>query len=225
MMDVPPAGMEAAANIFGYFSQLVEERAKQPRDDLTGALLAAELDGDRLHRQEVEAFLFLMIIAGNETTTKLLGNALYWMERNPGERAKVRADPGLIPRWVEETLRYDGSTQALARTMAEDVEVHGQCLRTGDRVVLLIGSGNRDERVFPDPDRYDVGRDTTAMLSFGHGTHFCLGAALARLEGRIALEEIVARLPDYEIDHAGLARIHSVNVRGFAAMPIAFGAR
>jgi cytochrome P450 len=220
--DVPAAGMEAAARLLRYLNDLVAARRRQPRDDLTGALLVAEIDGDRLSDMEVVGFLFLMIIAGNETTTKLLGNALYWLWRNPGERRKVGADPGLIPAWIEETLRYDGSTQALARTLAADVELHGARLRAGDRVVLLVGSANRDERVFPDPDRFDVARDTAAMLSFGQGTHFCLGAALARLEARVALEEVQARLPDYEIDPAGLVRVHSVNVRGFAAMPITF---
>jgi cytochrome P450 len=221
--DVPPAALQAAMAILSYFGDLIAARRRQPRNDLTAAILAAEIDGDRLSDYEVLGFLFLMIIAGNETTTKLLGNALYWLWRNPDQRALVRADPRLIPQWVEETLRYDGSTQALARTLATDVELHGQRMRTDDRVVLLIGSANRDERVFPDPDRFDIRRDTSGMLSFGHGTHFCLGAALARLEGRVALEEVHARLPDYEIDAAGSMRIHSVNVRGFAALPIAFG--
>ena len=100
-----------------------------------------------------------------------------------------------MPRWVEETLRYDNSTQALARVMAADVELHGKKLREGDKVVLLVGSGNRDERVFPDADRYDLMRDTSASLSFGQGVHFCLGASLARLEGRVALEEVLKRIP------------------------------
>jgi len=220
--DVPPAALEAVAAILGYFNDHVAARRARPLGDLTGALLSAEIDGDRLTDYEVLGFLFLMIIAGNETTTKLLGNALYWLWRNPKQRDLVRADPALIPRWVEETLRYDGSTQALARTVTTDVELHGHTLRADDRVVLLVGSANRDERVFPDPDRFDILRDTNAMLSFGHGTHFCLGAALARLEGRVALEEVKARLPDYEIDAAKLVRVHSVNVRGFASMPIEF---
>jgi hypothetical protein len=125
---------------------------------------------------------------------------------------------------VEETLRYDGSTQALARTVVGDVELHGGRMRDGDRVVLLVGSANRDERVFPDPDRYDLRRDTSAMLSFGQGTHFCLGAALARLEGRVALEEVQRRFADFEIEPEGIVRVHSVNVRGFAALPIRFTA-
>jgi cytochrome P450 len=220
--DVPRAGQEAAMRLLGYFGELVAEHRARPRDDLTAALLAAEIDGDRLEDAEVLGFLFLMIIAGNETTTKLLGNALYWLWRNPEQRRRVATDPRLIPRWVEETLRYDGSTQALARTVVGDLELHGERLRDGDRVVLLVGSANRDEDVFPDAERYDLQRDTSAMLSFGQGAHFCLGAALARLEARVALEEVQRRFPDYEIDAAGLARVHSVNVRGFAALPITF---
>src|SRR5207342_1852631 len=106
------------------------------------------------------------------TTTKLLGNALYWLWRNPSERDRLRADPALVPRWVEETLRYDNSTQALARLVARDVELHGEKLRQGERVVLLVGSANRDERVWVEPDRYDLLRDTSASLSFGQGVHF-----------------------------------------------------
>ena len=220
MYDIPPAGMAAAAQLLAYFADVVADRRKQPCDDLSAALLTAEVEGDRLDDAEVVGFLFLMIIAGNETTAKLLGNALYWLWRNPEQRRAVEADPRLIPRWVEETLRYDGSTQALARTLTSDVELHGEHLRAGDRVVLLIGSGNRDERVFPDADRFDVRRDTSDMLSFGHGLHFCLGAALARLESRVALEEVQTRLRGWEIDPAGLVRVHSVNVRGFAALPL-----
>lgn len=220
--DIPAAAIEAAAKILGYFDRMVRDRRVRPRDDLTGALLAAEIDGDRLLDAEVIGFLFLMIIAGNETTTKLLGNALYWLWRNPDQRDLVRRDPTLIPAWVEETLRYDPSSQAIARTLLADYEIHGAKMREGDRVALLIGAANRDETVFPDPDRYDIRRDTSATLAFGYGTHFCLGASLARLEGRVALEELQARVPDYEIDPAGIVRVHSVNVRGFAALPIEF---
>jgi hypothetical protein len=221
--DVPPAGLRAAAEILAYFRELVAERERRPRDDLTGALLAAEIDGDRLSPREVLGFLFLMVIAGNETTTKLLGNALYWLWRNPGERERLRRNPTLVPRWVEETLRYDGSTQAVARTSTCDLELHGEKLRAGDRVLLLLGSANRDERVFPDPDRFDLLRNTSATLAFGQGTHFCLGAALARLEARVALEEVLRRIPDYAVGEAGIARVHSVNVRGFARLPLVLG--
>ena len=223
--EVPPAGLEASAKILAYFVGHVERRRREPRDDLTGALLAAEIEGDRLEEKEIVAFLFLMIIAGNETTTKLLGNALYWLWRNPAQRALVRGDPALIPAWGEETLRYDASSQLIARTLTCDLELHGEKLREGDKVALLIGAANRDERAFEDPDRFDVRRNTTSMLSFGHGTHFCLGASLARLEARVALEEIQRRLPDWEIREDGLVRIHSSSVRGFAALPIEFQGR
>ena len=220
--ELPATAAQSALRMLHYFTEMIADRRKHPRDDLTGALLAAEIDGDRLDDREIIGFLFLMVVAGNETTTKLLGNALYWLWRNPSERDRLRADPALVPRWVEETLRYDNSTQALARLVVQDVELHGQKLRAGDRVVLLVGAGNRDERVFPDADRFDLLRDTSASLAFGQGVHFCLGASLARLEGRVALEEIWKRIPHYEIDPAGLVRVHSVNVRGFSALPIGF---
>jgi cytochrome P450 len=224
-MNLPLSAIEAAANLLGYFEGMVRRRRGAKGGDLTAALLEAEIDGDRLNAAEVIGFLFLMIIAGNETTTKLLGNAMYWLWRNPDQRALVRRDTSLVTRWVEETLRYDGSTQALGRTLAADVELHGARMREGDRVVLLIGSANRDESVFPHASRYDILRDTGELLSFGHGTHFCLGAALARLEARVALEEVLARFPDYEIDTNGIVRVHSVNVRGFAKLPIEFTRR
>ena len=225
VQGLPPAAAASALRMLHYFTEMLADRRARPRDDLTGALIAAEIEGDRLSDREIIGFLFLMVVAGNETTTKLLGNALYWLWRHPGERDRLRADASLVPRWVEETLRYDNSTQALARVAARDLELHGEKIRAGDRVVLLVGSANRDERVFPDADRYDLLRDTSASLSFGQGVHFCLGASLARLEGRVALEEFWRRFPGYEVDPDGIVRVHSVNVRGFAALPIAFGAR
>jgi cytochrome P450 len=223
VQGLPPAAAQSALRMLHYFTEMLADRKRTPRDDLTGALIAAEIDGDRLADREIIGFLFLMVVAGNETTTKLLGNALYWLWRHPSERDRLRADPTLVPRWVEETLRYDNSTQALARVVATDTELHGEKLRAGDRLVLLLGAANRDERVFAEPDRYDLLRDTSASLAFGQGVHFCLGASLARLEARIALEEVWRRMPDYEIDTNGITRVHSVNVRGFAALPLAFG--
>lgn len=216
----PPAAAAATRDLMGYFTQMIATRRARPGDDLTSALLVAEIDGDRLADAEVTGFLFLMIIAGSETTTKLIGNALYWLWRHPSERARLQADPSVIPRWVEETLRFDNSTQALGRVVNRDLELYGQALHAGDWVVLLLGAANRDERVFPDPDRYDLLRDTSESLAFGYGTHFCLGAALARLEARVALEEIWRRFPRYEIDLSQSARVHSVNVRGFARLRI-----
>lgn len=220
--DIPKEGMEAALNMIVYFQDLVALRKKQRTSDLSSALLDVQIDGVGLTDKEVISFLFLMVIAGNETTTKLLGNATYWLWKHPAQRALVRADASLIPAWIEETLRFDGSTQLLRRTARGEPEFHGQKIRDGERVVLLIGAADRDERVFPNPDVYDIRRDTSQHLAFGKGTHFCMGASLARLEARIALEELQRRMPDFELDEPALQRVHSVNVRGFASMPMQF---
>lgn len=219
--DVPPAGVEAALSLVVYYADLIADRRAHPGDDLVSALCAAEVDGDRLTDDEITSFLFLMVVAGNETTTKLLAHAWYWAWRNPDERAKPFADPGRIPDWVEETLRYDTSSQMLARVTTVDLPSHGQVIPKGDRVLLLAGSANRDERAFPDPDRFDLDRDReqAGIASFGVGRHFCMGASLARLEARVVLEELVARVSDYEIDEGGTRRVHSVNVRGFETLP------
>jgi cytochrome P450 len=220
--DVPPAGVEAAFALVAYYAELLAERRAHPTEDLTSALLAAEVDGDRLTEDEIMGFLFLMVVAGNETTTKLLGNAWYWAWRHPYERGKPFSDASRVPVWIEETLRFDTSSQMLARVATEDVTLHGTTIPAGDRVLLVVGSANRDERAYAAPDVYDLDRSDRELqqsVSFGFGRHFCLGATLARLEARVALEELVARVADYEIDPAGVARVHSVNVRGFAALP------
>ncbi len=222
---VPQEGLDASLHLIGYFDELVKERKRKLGTDLVSALLEAELDGAKLADADVIAFLFLMIIAGNETTTKLLGNMLYWASRNPDQHDKVRDDPAAIPLWVEETLRYDNSSQALMRTVAQEHEVRGKTLREGDRVLLLVGSANRDEDVFDCADTFDIERDTSASLSFGRGTHFCLGASLARLEARVSLEEIQKVISDFSVDESGLVRVHSSNVRGFSAVPIEFERR
>lgn len=162
---------------------MIAERRKSPTADLTSALLDAEIDGDRLDDDEIIGFMFLMVVAGNETTTKLLGNALYWGAKNKSEVSQVLSDPERAPEWVEETLRYDTSSQLVARTAAADIDLHGATIRSGDKVLLLIGSANRDSEVFDDADEFRLGRDTAGKLaSFGAGVHFCLGAHLARLE-------------------------------------------
>lgn len=219
--DVPAAGVDAALQLVGYYADLLAERRARPTDDLTTALLETEVDGDRLTDDEIISFLFLMVVAGNETTTKLLGNAIYWAWRNPDERTRVLADPSLVPAWVEETLRYDTSTQMLARLATEDIDLHDAVIPSGARVLLLVGSANRDERVFDRPDQYDLRRPVPQLqlASFGFGRHYCLGASLARLEARVALEELVARVADFEIDPDRIRRVHSVNVRGFASLP------
>ena len=218
LFDVPVAGQEAALEMVVYFAEMVTERRRHPGDDLTSELIEADIEGDRLHDEELIAFLFLMVVAGNETTTKLLGNAWYWAWRNPTERVKPFADAARIPAWVEETLRFDNSSQMVLRTLKRDLTVDGTTVAAGERVLLLIGAANRDETVFEAPDRYNLDRDTTKSLGFGNGRHFCMGAPLARLEGRVALEELVRRVADYEVDMAGTRWVHSSNVRGFEAL-------
>jgi cytochrome P450 len=226
LFDVPRAGMEAALALVAYYADLLAQRrvAWTGRDggpgDLTSALLAAEIDGDRLTEDEIIGFLFLMVVAGNETTTKLLSNAVYWAWRHPAELAKPMADPARIGDWVEETLRYDASSQVIARTVAEDFTAHGQTVPAGGRLLLLIGSANRDPAAFPAPDDFDLDRDTSALISFGSGRHYCLGANLARLEAQIALAEFTRLAAGYEIDDARAQPVHSVNVRGFATLPM-----
>jgi cytochrome P450 len=220
VLEVPPAGVEAALTMAGYYADLVADRRRSPADDLTSALVAAEADDDRLTDNEIIGFLFLMGVAGNETTTKLLANAVYWGWRNPAELAKPLCDPARIGDWVSETLRYDASTQIVARTVAEEFTAHGATVPAGHRLLLLIGSANRDAAAFADADRFDLDRDTSALISFGAGRHYCLGANLARLEAQVALAELSRVAAGYELDEARAVRVHSMNVRGFASLPI-----
>jgi hypothetical protein len=222
---VPAEGVAASNRLLEYFGRMVAERRRRPGDDLASALCAAELDGEKLSVEDIIAFLYLLIIAGNETTTKLLANAVYWLQKHPPARKEVSENPALVPQWVEETLRFDNSTQLMARTVSADFDYRGHAMRRGQKVLLLIGSANRDEAVFPSPDVFDLHRDTSAHLSFGRGTHFCLGAALARLEAKVSLEEVLRRIPDWDVDEARAVRVHSTNVRGFMALPVRAGAR
>ena len=225
--DVTPAGVEAAVHLFKYFCDFVADRraaiAKgRAPDDLTTAL--CEAGAETLDDQQVVGFLFLLIIAGNETTTKLLANCLLALQRFPNERRKVASDRGRIPDAVEEILRHEGSTQLMARTLTRPVDLHGERMPEGAKVLLLLGSANRDERVWDRPDAFDLDRSSSVQhVGFGHGIHVCLGAALARLEMRVSLEEIFRAMPDYEIDEAGCTRVHSGNVRGWATVPINVG--
>ncbi|MDT5325648.1 MAG: hypothetical protein QOF25_2800 [Mycobacterium sp.] len=224
--DVPAEAMQASGDLLVYYADMVAQRRKQPSDDLTSALLEAEIDGDRLTDEEIMAFLFLMVVAGNETTTKLLANAAYWGFKNPDQLAPVFDDATLIPPWVEETLRYDTSSQILARAVSEDMTLYDSTIPAGGVLLLLPGSANRDDRVFEDPDSYRIGRDIgSKLVSFGSGAHFCLGAHLARMEAKVALEELFKRVRGYEVDEDNAVRVHSSNVRGFAQLPITVKAR
>lgn len=229
VLDIPEAAIYAYIELHKYYSELIADRRKNPGEDLVSALIEAEIDDDetgdkiKLTEDEIVGFMVLMVVAGNETTTKLLANALYWGWRNPDELGKVFADPELaVPQWTEETLRYDNSTQIVVRRVIEDAPYGDLVIPAGDRVLLLVGSANRDEEVFgPDADKYDIGRDNgQALMSFGLGAHFCLGAHLARLEANIALGEVIRSIRAVDIDIDKAVRVHSVNVRGFAELPV-----
>jgi cytochrome P450 len=221
--DVTPAGYEASYRLYKYFSAFVADRRANPGgDDLTAALIVAESEGERLTDDQVVGFLFLLIIAGNETTTRLLGNIALALQRFPSERKKLLAERARIPDAVEEILRYESSTQYMARTLTRDIELHGTAMREGTKVLLLLGSANRDERVFENPDTFDIDRPwPRPHVAFGHGIHVCLGAALARLEMRMSVEELLDRFPNYAVDESRLERMHSGNVRGYRRMPVA----
>jgi cytochrome P450 len=224
--DVPTEAIEASINLIVYYQDMVAQRRKKLSDDLTSALLEAEIDGDRLTDEEVLGFMFLMVIAGNETTTKLLANAAYWGFKNPDQLAPVFTDHSLVKPWVEETLRYDTSSQILARAVADDVQMYDTTIPAGDVLLLLPGSANRDDRVFDAPDDYRIGREIgSKLVSFGSGAHFCLGAHLARMEAQVALTEFFKRVGGYEVDEANAVRVHSSNVRGFAHLPISVTTR
>jgi cytochrome P450 len=219
--DVPQAAIEASINLIVYYQEMVAERRKKLTDDLTSALLEAEIDGDRLTDEEVLGFMFLMVIAGNETTTKLLANAAFWGHKNPDQLTPIYSDLERVPLWVEETLRYDTSSQILARVVAGDLNLYDTTIPEGDVLLLLPGSAHRDERVFENPDDYVIGREIgSKLMSFGSGAHFCLGAHLARMEARVALTELFKRIRGYEVDEANAVRVHSSNVRGFAHLPM-----
>jgi len=221
--QMPAGAMDAIGALIGYYSGLLGERAKQPQDDLLSGLIQASEGEDRLTPEEIVGVLILLIGAGIETTMLMLGNAWHAAWKNPSERE--RAFGGRIRDWIEETLRYDPSSQALARTTDEDAEFHGVTIPAGAKVLLLTGSANRDPEVFTDPDRFDLDRDTRPSLAFGLGRHNCIGSALGRLEARLALTEITKAVADYEIDEANIRRIHSSNNRGFASLPTRITAR
>lgn len=232
--DVPEAAIYAYLELHRYYTELLAERRKNPGDDLVSALTLAEMPDDdgtlvRLSDEEIIGFMMLMVVAGNETTTKLLGNAVFWGNRNREQIVPVFAQrtEDAVSDWVEETLRYDTSTQMLLRRVIADVEYGGMEIAAGQRILLLVGSANRDEEVFgPDAGEFKLGRDTArTILSFGLGTHFCLGAHLARLEANIGLDQLVQTVSSYELDESGAERVHSINVRGFSALPMTVKAR
>lgn len=217
--DLSPAAIQARLALSEYYLALVAERRRLPAGDLISALADPATVGARLTDEELLPLLFLIVGAGSETTTHLLSNAWYWAWRYPAQR--TAAFDGNVTGWVEETLRYDTPGQVVARTTTKDLELHGIQIPARAKVVLLPGSANRDGQAFPDPDRYDLGRDSTGKhIVFGSGPHYCLGAALGRLEARVTLDQLIRQVQSgYEIDPAGITRMHSANIQGFATLP------
>lgn len=225
VFEMPEAGLQATLKLYDYFQKAFEARkGKPPRGDLMDRLIEAEAAGNLTH-DEMLGYLYILSIAGNETTTKLIGTMVHQLHRNPDQKEMLRADPKLARGVVEETLRLDGPTQMQARTTTRDVELHGRTIEAGRKVALLFISANRDERHYANPDRFDIRRNAVDHLGFGGGLHSCLGSALARLEGRVALEEIMRLLADFTVDEAGLRRMHSPAVRGFTHVPVSFTGR
>ena len=190
-----PAGFDLmkAVALDAYLRPIISARRVDPQDDIVSALAQAEEEGDRLSEREVLNMLRLLLVAGNETTTNLIGNGTLALLRHPEQLERLRQDPGMIPSAVEELLRFDSPVQTDARRVLEDCEVNGYPVSRGEEILALLGAANRDPEVFKDPDRLDIGRPANRHLSFGRGIHHCLGAPLARLEGRIVLEELLQR--------------------------------
>jgi cytochrome P450 len=215
-------GMVAGMYLFQYFTDLVEERRRHPREDLLSALLAAETAGDTLSHAELLSTATLLFVAGFETTMNLVGNGTLALLRHPDQLTRLRDDPSLIRTGVEELLRYDGPVHVTARIATSDVEIGGETIHAGEQAVAILGAANRDPEQFPDPDRLDVARTPNRHLAFGGGPHFCLGASLARMEGQIAFDTLLRRLPDLELaTEAPAYRDHYV-IRGVTELRVRF---
>jgi cytochrome P450 len=208
-----------------YLATQLRDRRVNPVDDMLGDLVNAEITDDEgvvrtLTLEESTAFATLLISAGTETVAKLLGWGAVVLAAHPDQRAELAADRALVPNAIEELLRFEAPSPVQGRWTTSDVELHGETIPAGSKVLLLTGAANRDERKFADPDRFDIHRRIDQHVAFGFGIHFCLGAALARLEGRIGLEEALARYPEWEVDHERAVRMHTSTVRGYSHVPV-----
>jgi cytochrome P450 len=223
--EAPELSEERVRGSAEVFAEYVEWRAEHPSDDLMTELLNAEFEDEtgttrRLERAEVLTYINLIAGAGNETTGRLIGWTGKLLAEHPDQRREIAADRSLVPKAIEEILRYEAPSPIQARYVARDVEHCGQSVAEGSVMVLINGSANRDERQFADGDRFDIHREIGHHLSFGYGLHFCLGAALARLEGRVALDEVLNRWADWEVDDEHAAMAHSSTARGWARLPV-----
>ncbi|HXF71839.1 MAG TPA: cytochrome P450 [Actinomycetota bacterium] len=215
-----PFRSPAAVELMAYGHELAAERRREPRDDLVTKLVHAEVDGERLSEREFDNFFCLLIVAGNETTRHAITHGMLALMDHRDQWRRLREDPGLSPLATEEILRWASPTMHFRRTATRDVELRGRRIREGDKVVVWFVSGNRDEEVFPHPDRFDVGRDPNPQMAFGSGgPHICLGAHLARLEIRVMFEELLPRLADIELT-GPVVRLRSNFINGIKHMPV-----
>ncbi|MBF6567844.1 MAG: cytochrome P450 [Candidatus Binataceae bacterium] len=197
--EPPPEFLEAVAALRSYFAENIEERRRRPGKDLVSALVAAHDDSEALSAEELLALVVLLLLAGNETTTNLIGNGMLALGRNPGQVDLLRRDPALIPRAIEEIVRYDGPVQGTVRFTTAATNVGGTAIPAGAVVFVLLAAANRDPAKFDEPEKFDVTRTPNEHLGFGNGIHFCLGAPLARMEGAIAIGSIIARFPNFRL--------------------------
>jgi cytochrome P450 len=222
--NTDPRKAEAGGNIERYLQELVAARRNQPRDDMVSDLLAVAVELDdgstsKLTHEEIMGFVQLLLFAGNETTARLIGWTALLLARHPDQRAWLVEDPALVPNAIEEILRFEAPSPIQGRLVRREVTMHGTTIPAFSRMALLNGSADRDERHFDEPDRFDIRRTIDRHLAFGYGIHFCIGAALARLEGRVVLEETLARFPNWSTDESGLELVRTSTVRGPAHLP------
>jgi cytochrome P450 len=222
---LPPSGEEARRAMVAYAQATISARRAEPREDLISALIAAEVEGNKLTAEDLMHTVATLLGAGIESASSFIGNAMLALHGHPEQAELLGANLSLAAQAVEEMLRYDTPTQRFHRAATQDIELHGQVIRAGQSVLVMYGSGNRDERNFSDPDRFDITRAPGRHLAFGQGTHFCLGAQLARAISRIFLEEWFSRCRGFTIDTAQVVRMHSPVFRGLSVMPVRLAAR
>jgi pimeloyl-[acyl-carrier protein] synthase len=220
---LPPEFITSVDDLRAYFSAEIDKRRKTPGPDLVSALVAAHTESDALDASELMAFVILLLLAGNETTTNLIGNGTLALGRNPEQMKMLQRDVSLLPRAIEEMLRYDGPVQSTARFTKGDVELNGTFFPAGFPIFVILAAANRDPAQFPNPDRFDITRDPNDHLAFGEGIHFCIGSPLARLEAQIGFSSMLERFPQLRLRDPG-AKLHykgSYFLRGLAALPMA----
>jgi cytochrome P450 len=220
--DRIPRVLESTNNLTTYFQAAIEKARQHPREGLIQAFMNAEIDGDRLTDEEIVANCIVTMVGGQETTTNLIGNGLLTLMSNPEQLARLRDDSNLIPSAVEELLRYESPSQHTGRIAREDVQIGGKEIRKGQAVMAIMAAANRDPERFPDPDRLLLDRSDNKHLAFGWSSHFCFGAPLARMEGQIAFETLLRRLPNLEVVPGPLTWRNNSGLRGLTALPVTF---